>query len=266
MKGWFKVLHGIHKHPLFKERGDRLAIWVWLLSNAAWADTQQDVNGTTVKVPRGCVLTSERRIAKELGLGYQVVRTFMQRLITERMVNAEVVQGRTLISLTNWDRYQLKEEAGNKGGNAALTQEQRTKEEEKDIRDTKVTPVSSVSPSCAKPRARKPAAAPQLFEDFWNTYPHRNGTKKGKARAAQRWASLVKAKVPEQVMLDGAKRYAGDRQVIEGFAKDPATWLNQRGWEDEIEPPRLRLIPGGADEDNPNAMALRVAAKLLAGE
>lgn len=78
-------------------------------------------------------------------------------------------------------------------------------------------------------------AEPSRFSDFWQQYPHRGGAKKGKASAQRVWDRLMKAKTPQDQIITGAMRYAGDRQVLAGYAKDPATWLNARGWEDEIE-------------------------------
>lgn len=76
---------------------------------------------------------------------------------------------------------------------------------------------------------------PDRFEEFWNLYPHRGGAKKGKPPARAKYGAAVKRGVSEQDMIDGAVRYHDDRQVIDGYAKDPATWLNQERWSDEIE-------------------------------
>lgn len=75
------------------------------------------------------------------------------------------------------------------------------------------------------------------FPDFWDQYPHRNGAKKGKAAAVKAWARALKARASPEQIIAGAMRYANDRQVVQGYAKDPATWLNAKGWEDEIEQP-----------------------------
>ena len=131
MSGWFAVKRGITSHSLFAGRPDRLAIWLWLLDNAAWKSTTHDVGGATIRVPRGSLCTSERRIASECGVGYQVVRTFLARLKTEQMINAEVTQGRSLITICNWDKYQAANADSNAGDNAAPTQHQRTKETRK---------------------------------------------------------------------------------------------------------------------------------------
>ena len=91
---------------------------------------------------------------------------------------------------------------------------------------------------CAPPR-------PKRFQEFWDQYPHRNGAKKGRAKAEAKYARLIASGVSEQSIIAGAVRYAADRQVVSGYAKDPVTWLNNRCWEDEIEPAKPVVISGG---------------------
>ena len=107
---------------------------------------------------------------------------------------------------------------------------------------------------------------PDRFDDFWQQYPHRNGAKKGKASAQKAWAKAVKARASPDQIIAGAMRYAGDRQVIEGYAKDPATWLNGKGWNDEIEQHHNSSGRGssGASEGMVAAFAA-VAARRSAG-
>jgi uncharacterized protein YdaU (DUF1376 family) len=75
----------------------------------------------------------------------------------------------------------------------------------------------------------------QDFEEFWNQYPHRGGAKKGKSEARKSWDRAIKLKTSKAEIISGALRYGQDRQVLSGYAKDPSTWLNQRGWEDDVE-------------------------------
>ena len=130
MSGWFAVKRGITSHPLFKGHPERLAIWLWLLDNAVWQDTPHDVNGKTVVVPRGSVCASERRMADEIGVGRQVIRTFLGRLATERMINPDPTHGRTIISLCNYEKYQSAKTTANPAPNPALTHDQPIKEQE----------------------------------------------------------------------------------------------------------------------------------------
>lgn len=75
------------------------------------------------------------------------------------------------------------------------------------------------------------------FVEFWESYPHRNGAKKGKQPALERYRRAVKAGVAEAAIIEGALAAHRHPDVVRGFARDPATWLNQRGWEDEVVAP-----------------------------
>ena len=79
---------------------------------------------------------------------------------------------------------------------------------------------------------------PVAFDEFWNQYPHRGGAKKGKSGALKVYTRQLKSGVSEQTMIDGAIRYSGDAQVLDGRGKGPEPWLNQKCWEDEIEQPK----------------------------
>jgi len=95
--------------------------------------------------------------------------------------------------------------------------------------DTDTNINKSIALSREKPRAER-------FEEFWESYPHRGGQKRGKKPARDKYARLVGDGLSEQTLIDGAKRSAGDKQVIDGYARDPATWLHQEGWTDEVGP------------------------------
>jgi uncharacterized protein YdaU (DUF1376 family) len=85
----------------------------------------------------------------------------------------------------------------------------------------------------------KSAPGPTRFAEFWEVYPHRDG-KRGRKPAEAKYAAAVRRGVPEQTIIDGAIRARSDPRVIRGFARDPATWLNQMGWEDEPPDPAAR--------------------------
>ena len=78
------------------------------------------------------------------------------------------------------------------------------------------------------------------FEDFWKAYPKKVGKKD--ARAA-----FLKVSVPVQTLLDALeKQKQSDQWSRENgrFVPNPATWLSQQRWEDELPPPGG--IPKGA--------------------
>ncbi len=74
------------------------------------------------------------------------------------------------------------------------------------------------------------------FETFWNAYPKRCGTN-SRAKAAERFALLVKAGADPPTIIAGAMRYAAhcdaEQKTGTEFVQQTTTWLNQRGWETE---------------------------------
>ena len=124
MSGWYAVKRGITSHHLFKGKPERLAVWMWLMDNAAWKDTTHDVQGCTVSVPRGSVCASSRHIADMVGVGHQVARTALKRFESELMINTKVTHGKSVVSLCNFERYQDPNSVANTAPNTPLTQDQ----------------------------------------------------------------------------------------------------------------------------------------------
>lgn len=89
--------------------------------------------------------------------------------------------------------------------------------------------------SSARPRVER-------FEEFWGVYPHRNGTKQGKKVALAKYTSALKSGATEADIIAGAIRYQRDRKVLDGYAQDPSTWLNQARWQDEVEPAKASNV------------------------
>lgn len=84
-------------------------------------------------------------------------------------------------------------------------------------------------------QAKSKPKPPDRFEEFWNAYPHRGGAKKGKAAARKKWDAALKRKVEPGVIIAGAMDFQRDRKAVDGFAPDPARWLHNEMWLDEIE-------------------------------
>lgn len=87
---------------------------------------------------------------------------------------------------------------------------------------------------------------PERFDEFWAVYPHRGGVKRGRKPALEKFTRLVASGTSEQTLIDGAARSATDRQVIDGYARDPATWLHQEGWTDDVSAQSSQADPDRA--------------------
>jgi hypothetical protein len=189
VSGWYAVQRGITAHHLFERKPERLAVWMWLMDNAAWKDTTHDVKGHTVVVPRGSVCVSERHIADKCGVGYQVVRTAIKRFAIEQMLNATPTHGKSLITLCNYGKYQDVNKDANAAPNATLTQRQRNPNAQKE-QVNKLTKEGPKGPSDFEAVEILSTIVPQqLARDF---AAHRRGMGKTKALTPNAAAAMLK--------------------------------------------------------------------------
>jgi hypothetical protein len=59
--------------------------------------------------------------------------------------------------------------------------------------------------------------------------------KTGKGEAYKSWKRFNPDKQLLEIILFAVDAYKQSKRVKDGFVKNPATWLNQRCWEDEVE-------------------------------
>ena len=96
------------------------------------------------------------------------------------------------------------------------------------------TPIApTVGDADASPRPRDEIS--ELFDVFWSTYPR----KTAKANALKSWRKIKPNKGLAQRIILAVREQAKTSQWTRDdgqYIPHPATWLNQRRWEDEIEP------------------------------
>jgi DNA-binding transcriptional regulator YhcF (GntR family) len=94
----------------------------------------------------------------------------------------------------------------------------------------------ATSHSEAKTRCRPPKTPDSFegdFDGFWTAYPLKND--RGAARRAY---SIARRNVSAETILDGATRYAAERNAQNPkFTKSAANWLNAEAWGNEPAPP-----------------------------
>lgn len=85
--------------------------------------------------------------------------------------------------------------------------------------------------SLGQQAARKTA---DRFAEFWAVYP----VKKGRAEAEAKWRIRGLDAIADTIIDDVRRRAAKDRQWLDGYAPHGSTYVNSRGWEDDIEAQR----------------------------
>jgi hypothetical protein len=117
-------------------------------------------------------------------------------------------------------------------------------------------PESSLSASAPAPaEARAAPSARQVKEaveaqwrEFETAYPKRGGDRKA-AKGREKFLQLVKNGEDPDRIVEGARRYAAwcdaTGKTKSEFVQQMPTWLGNRGWEEDWEPPEFSVVRGG---------------------
>jgi hypothetical protein len=228
--GNFKVSRSIFDHPMFDDEPmTRREAWLWLISSAAWQPLRIQVrNGRAtelINLERG-QLSHSRSFMKNnwKWTSEKKVRTFLSRLERECMIDLQTGQLQTVITICNYDLYQLgRAIEGPANGPAKGQQRAGNGPEVKTLEYIR------------KEDTRKSASNSEGFDKWWSACPKRVD----KIAAGK---SFAKVMASGTITLDGlmaaterwcAKVASTEKQ----FIKAPAVWLNKGGYLDEPDAP-----------------------------
>lgn len=121
MEGWIK-LHRKFDDWQWINKPEMVSIFIHCLVRANhngnyWLDTE---------IKRGQFITSPEKISAKLGISYQTVRTCLNRLEKTGEINKQTTNKYTIITVCNYDDYQLEQQTTNKRTNKQLTNNQQT--------------------------------------------------------------------------------------------------------------------------------------------
>jgi hypothetical protein len=229
--------------------------FMWLVMEASWKDRTKRVGNVTVELKRGQLAASIRFMADAWQWEKSTVDRFLKRLEKRDMIGTDCGTGLNIITICKYNDYQGDgasggtEENEKRDSSGTAAGQTRIPDAIPDAihKDPPLPPkggeVADDLLAHRKAKRAKLTSEPEGFDAFWQTYPHRGGAKKGRKPAVARYAAAIKTGTSPADILAGAERYRSDRQVLSGYAKDPTTWINQKCWADEIEPPQAQIIP-----------------------
>jgi len=137
MSAGFITLHrSAFANPVLRD-GERFRAWCYLIAHAAFRPTRQDARGRTIVLDRGQICAGRDQLAREWRWSPSAVERFLVRLETEHMIERQSGQGKTIITICNYSKYQdLADPTGQitgqhfeqKSDRSRTTKEQRNKE------------------------------------------------------------------------------------------------------------------------------------------
>jgi hypothetical protein len=214
--GWIKLHRELMDKAIWKcSTSEQKIILITLLLMANHEANQWVWQGKKYTVQPGQVITSLKSIADKAGPGISIknVRTAIEKFEKHEFLTNKSTNKNRLITIVNWGFYQAKPEelANNPASNRQATGKQpATNKNDKNDKDIYI----------------------DHFNTFYKAYPK----KVGKAAALKSFSKLPVSESMLNGMLSAIEKQKGTKQWQDNqFIPNPATWLNQRRWEDEVE-------------------------------
>lgn len=108
-KGWIKMHRKTLENNACVKDADHLAIWCWILLKASYYSEEQWFGGELINISEGQFLTTLREISDSLKINPSKVNRVLNFLESEKQIEKRSSNKKTLITVVNWDNYQLKE-------------------------------------------------------------------------------------------------------------------------------------------------------------
>lgn len=108
VEGWFKIWRQIRDNYLYQEKPfDRLHAWIDMISRACYEDEKTVIwRGSSFEIKKGEFIASYRELGQYWGWSKDKVIDFFTSLKTETMIQTVRKGKTTLISITNFERFQ----------------------------------------------------------------------------------------------------------------------------------------------------------------
>lgn len=210
MEGWIKLYRKITEWEWYSDNATR-SVFLHLLVIAS-NKTKQWKNET---VNPGGIIAGRKQLSTELGLTEQQIRRALKNLQNTGEITIKTTSRHSLIQLKNYNLYQQ--------NNQQRTSNSTNKEPHRKKKEEIITPIV---PFCQSPED-------DTFLSFWQMYPN----KKNKQSSIKAWAKLTEEE--KQLALSALPQHLKQDQWIRDDGKyipHPATWINQKRFQDELTP------------------------------
>ena len=220
-EGWIPLFRKLLDSQVFQSEG-LLKVWIWCLLKVAykarWVPVKINKTTTEVHLFAGQFIFGRKTAAKELKMKPSTAWKRMQKLENMQNLNIQSNRHYSVVTLANWKFYQ--------GLLKKVT--------------AKVTAREQPGNTNKKDKKEKNNKYARNFLSFWEAYPNR----KAKKKAHEAWQKLDKNEDMEillPTLLDTIEKQKQSKEIQKSkgeFVSEwphPATWLNGRRWEDEIE-------------------------------
>ena len=191
--GWIKLHRKMLDNPVVMKDADHLAVWVYLLLEAAHEDYKTLLGGKPITLKPGQLITGRKKIAAALGINEHKADRVLKLLKSAHQIEQQGTSRGSVITILQWDEYQRREQPNEQQmSNSRATSEQQvsTIQEDKELKKIKKSifrppTVDEVRAYCLE---RNNNIDPERFIDYYSQQKWKlaNGNKMSDWKAAVR--------------------------------------------------------------------------------
>jgi len=105
--GWVKLHRKMLDNPIIMKDAEHLAVWMYLLLNATHAEYPALFKGKKIMLQPGQLITGRKSIASTLDVNESKVTRILNAFEIEQQIEQQTSNKNRLITVVNWDKYQL---------------------------------------------------------------------------------------------------------------------------------------------------------------
>lgn len=105
--GWVKLHRKMLDNPIIMKDAEHLAVWMYLLLNATHAEYPALFKGKKITLQPGQLITGRKSIASTLRVSESKVTRILSAFESEQQIEQLTSNKNRLISVVNWDKYQI---------------------------------------------------------------------------------------------------------------------------------------------------------------
>jgi hypothetical protein len=193
------------------------AFWSWCLIKATYKKRKVIVGVQEIELEPGQFIFGRKSASEQTDISERSIRTFIDFLVKSQNMTIKTTNKFSIISIVNWDIYQNIDYQNDQQNDQQLTNNRPTTDHKQYI----------------KPLNQEKNKEYSLeFESFWKAYPNRIG----KGAAEKAWKKNGRPSI--EIILEAIEQQKTWRLNANGQFrpewKNPATWINQKCWEDEV--------------------------------
>ncbi|MEK5058612.1 hypothetical protein BK126_03135 [Paenibacillus sp. FSL H7-0326] len=224
-KGWISMHRKMLDNPIVCKDSDHMAVWVYLLLNAAHAEYPALFSGERITLQPGQLITGRKSISEKLKISESKVQRILKSFENEQQIEQLTSSKNRLVTLVSWSEYQDCEQQ-----NEQQVNNKRTTTEQQVNTNNNVNKINNEN------KKNKEDIYTPEFEIFWNSYPR----KIGKKECFKTWKTVTKKEDPDVIIQcsQNYKKQCELRKTETQFIKHPKTFLNEERYKDYLEEER----------------------------